>query len=194
MYATWDCIICWRYLYSIPYNKSLKVNDHCKKVTSLHCTAIHFVSISAKFGICTVVGLNGRLLKLKYALGTLECAYFSFNKCPLQTNDGANAKFSTNRDKMDCSVSETALLAGIPSSRYFLQWIPTKSHYYATWVGTSGRTFWWDGPQCTGCWSYTPAPWRHCDERMPYSFRSCSEVVINRFIEQLLRRSCFHTF
>jgi hypothetical protein len=45
-------------------------------------TAINFVSISAKFAICTVVGLNGTL-RLKYAHGTLECVYFSFNKCPI---------------------------------------------------------------------------------------------------------------
>ncbi len=47
-------------------------------------TVIRFVSITAKFDICTVVGLNGTLvIKLKYANGTLECAYFSFNKCPI---------------------------------------------------------------------------------------------------------------
>ncbi len=39
----------------------VKGNDHCKKVTSLHCTVIHFVLISAKFGNCTVVGPNGTL-------------------------------------------------------------------------------------------------------------------------------------
>ncbi len=31
--------------------------------------------------------LMGHLLKLKYAIETLECAYFSFNKCPIYTND-----------------------------------------------------------------------------------------------------------
>ncbi len=56
---------------------------------------IHFVSITAKFGICTIVGLNGTLVDIeaKNALGTLECAHFSFKKL---THDGANAKFSTN--------------------------------------------------------------------------------------------------
>jgi hypothetical protein len=38
----------------------------------------------------------GHLLKLRYALGTPECAYFSCNKSPIETHDGANAKFSTN--------------------------------------------------------------------------------------------------
>jgi hypothetical protein len=51
----------------------------------LYYTVIPFVSISAKFGICTVVGLNGTLAekKLKYALETPKCAYFSFKYCPL---------------------------------------------------------------------------------------------------------------
>jgi hypothetical protein len=32
----------------------------------------------------SVMGRNGTLLwKLKYAFGTLECAYFSFEKCPI---------------------------------------------------------------------------------------------------------------
>jgi hypothetical protein len=38
----------------------------------------------------------GHLLKLKYPLGTLEFVYFSFNKCPIETHNGANAKVSTN--------------------------------------------------------------------------------------------------
>ncbi len=39
-------------------------------------TEIRFVSISAKFGICTVVFLNGTLVEaaIQYVLGTLECA------------------------------------------------------------------------------------------------------------------------
>jgi len=46
-------------------------------------TAIRFVSISATFGSCTVVGLNGTLVEaIKYELGTIECAFFSFNMCP----------------------------------------------------------------------------------------------------------------
>jgi hypothetical protein len=28
-----------------------------------------------------------------------ECAHFSFNKCPIYTNHGASAKFSTNSHK-----------------------------------------------------------------------------------------------
>ncbi len=54
--------------------------------TSETCTLIRFVSTSAKFGIRTVVGVNE----------TLECAHFSFNKCPIKTFDDAIAKFSTN--------------------------------------------------------------------------------------------------
>ncbi len=61
-------------------------------------TVIYFVSISAKFCINTVVSLIGTLVEAKIC--TFKCpmsAYFSFNKCPVQTHDdGANAKFSTN--------------------------------------------------------------------------------------------------
>jgi hypothetical protein len=60
-------------------------------------TEIRSVSIGAKFCICTVVDLNGTLLKLKYAL---ECAYFSLNMCL-----GANVKFSTKCDETDYSAS-----------------------------------------------------------------------------------------
>jgi hypothetical protein len=40
----------------------------CFEDSSQFCTVIRFVSNSAKFGICTVVVLNGPMLKLKYAL------------------------------------------------------------------------------------------------------------------------------
>jgi hypothetical protein len=49
--------------------------------SNIHCTLIRFVSTSDKCGISTVVGIDG----------TLECAHFSFNKCPIKTNDDANA-------------------------------------------------------------------------------------------------------
>ncbi len=53
------------------------------KVITVLYTVICFVSISDNFGIGTVGGLNGTLVKQKYALGALECAYFSFNKYPI---------------------------------------------------------------------------------------------------------------
>jgi hypothetical protein len=46
-------------------------------------TVILFFPFSAKFGICAIVGLSGTLFEAKYKLGILECAYFSFNKCPI---------------------------------------------------------------------------------------------------------------
>jgi hypothetical protein len=36
-----------------------------KKQTKIKYTAIRFVSISAKFGICIVIGLNGTLVEAK---------------------------------------------------------------------------------------------------------------------------------
>jgi hypothetical protein len=59
----------------------------------LHCNPFR-LNYSAKFGICTVVGLNGKLVEAKYTLGTLECAYFNFNKCTMKIHGDANAKFS----------------------------------------------------------------------------------------------------
>jgi hypothetical protein len=35
---------------------------------------------------------------------TLESTHFIFNKCPIYTHDGANAKFSTNSHETDYSV------------------------------------------------------------------------------------------
>ncbi len=49
------------------------------------------VRLSAIFGTCTVVGLNGTLVEAKMLTFTLECTQFIFNKC---THDGASAKFS----------------------------------------------------------------------------------------------------
>ncbi len=48
-------------------------------------TVIRFVSISAKFGIYTVVGLKGTLVESE--IRTFKCpgANFSFNKCPIST-------------------------------------------------------------------------------------------------------------
>jgi hypothetical protein len=44
-------------------------------------TVIRFVSIIAKFGICTVLDLNGTLLKLKYALGAPDVRILASQKC-----------------------------------------------------------------------------------------------------------------
>jgi hypothetical protein len=49
--------------------------------------------VTAKFGTCTVMGLNGTLVEAKMFTFTLECTHFIFSKCPIQTHDGANDKF-----------------------------------------------------------------------------------------------------
>jgi hypothetical protein len=62
-------------------------------------TVIRFVSVSAKFGTCTVVSVNGTLVedKMRTFKGECaKCACLSFGKCPIYTHDGANAIFSTN--------------------------------------------------------------------------------------------------
>ena len=62
-------------------------------------TVILFVWVSAKFGTCTVVSVNGTLEDThedKMGRFKGECAHFRFNKCPIYTYDGASAKYSTN--------------------------------------------------------------------------------------------------
>ncbi len=63
-------------------------------------TVNRFVGVSAKFGTCTVVSVNGN--EMRWFKG--ECAHFSWNKCPIYTLDGAGAKFITNSHETDNSV------------------------------------------------------------------------------------------
>ncbi len=72
-------------------------------------TVIRFLSVSAKFGTCTVVSVNGILVEDNLHRFKGECAQFSFNKCPIYTYDGASAKFSTILQEMDNSVLEACL-------------------------------------------------------------------------------------
>ncbi len=60
--------------------------------------------MSAKFGTCTVVIINGTLVEDKMRGFKGECAHFSFNKHPIYTHEGASAKFSTNSQETDNSV------------------------------------------------------------------------------------------
>ncbi len=41
------------------------------------------VSMSAKFGICTIVGLNESLVEAKLCTQCVPSSYFSFSKCPI---------------------------------------------------------------------------------------------------------------
>jgi hypothetical protein len=61
--------------------------------------------VSAKFGTCTVVSVNGTLVEDKMRRFNGECGHFSLKMCPIYTYDGASAKFSTNSHKMDNSES-----------------------------------------------------------------------------------------
>ncbi len=47
----------------------------------------------------------GHLLKIKMRRFKGECAHFSFNKCPINTQDDSSAKFSTNSHETDNSVN-----------------------------------------------------------------------------------------
>jgi hypothetical protein len=48
----------------------------------------------------------GHLSKIKCldSRVNVQCAHFSFNKCPIYTHDGASAKFSTNSQETDNSA------------------------------------------------------------------------------------------
>ncbi len=51
------------------------------------------------------MSVDGTLVKDKMRRFKGECAHFSFNKCPLYSNDGASAKISTNSHETDNSVN-----------------------------------------------------------------------------------------
>ncbi len=65
---------------------------------------IRFVRVSAKFGTCTVVSINGTLFEAIMCTFTLESTHFIFHKGPIYTHDGASAKFTTNSHETDYSV------------------------------------------------------------------------------------------
>jgi hypothetical protein len=63
------------------------------------------VWVSANFGSCTVVSVNGTLVEDKMRKFKGECANFNFNKkCPIYTHDRASAKFTINSHEADYSV------------------------------------------------------------------------------------------
>jgi hypothetical protein len=61
--------------------------------SKINLTVIRFKRVSAKFGTCTVVSVNGTIVEDKMRRCRGECAHFSFNKCPIYTHDGASGKF-----------------------------------------------------------------------------------------------------
>ncbi len=80
-------------------------------------TVIRFVWVSAKFGTCTVVSVNGTLVEDKMRRFKGESAHFSFNKCPIYTHDGASAKDHTLRLKLSLIL----LYAACPAELEFLK-------------------------------------------------------------------------
>jgi hypothetical protein len=79
--------------YKFQYEKIVVQEKWGVFVSMAAPNVILFVSISAKSGICTFVGLNGTLLETKIPTWSFECSYFSFKKCPIETHDGSIAKF-----------------------------------------------------------------------------------------------------
>ncbi len=52
-------------------------------------TVIRFLWVSAKYGTCTIVSVNGTQVEDKMRRFKGECAQFIFNRCPIYTLDGA---------------------------------------------------------------------------------------------------------
>ncbi len=85
--------------------------------------------VSAKFGTCTVVSVNGTLVEDKMRGFKGECAHFSFNKCPIYTHDSASDKFSTNSHKTDNSVGFTFAMMRLAYFRiFFWESKPERRH------------------------------------------------------------------
>jgi hypothetical protein len=63
---------------------------YCVEPGILQYTETRFVSISAKLGICTIVGLKETLVKAKIRTWDTRCV----NKCPIEPQNGANANLT----------------------------------------------------------------------------------------------------
>ncbi len=72
-------------------------------------TVIRFMWVSAKFGTCTIVSVNGSLVEDKMYTFTLESTHFIFNKCLIYTHGGASAKFITNSQETDYRVQKVLI-------------------------------------------------------------------------------------
>ncbi len=69
-------------------------------------TVIRFVTISAEFGLCTMVGLNVTLVEAKMRIWDTWMCVFKFQQVSHLNPDGENAKFGKNWDETDYSVNE----------------------------------------------------------------------------------------
>ncbi len=70
---------------------------------TIYCRAFALCPVIAKFGTCTVVGVNGTLVEAKMRTFTVEPTHLIFT----YTHDGASSPFSTSRDETDYSVYVT---------------------------------------------------------------------------------------
>ncbi len=89
--------------------------------------------VSAKFGTCTVVSVNGTLVEDKMRWSKGENAHFSCSKCPIYTLDGASAKFSTNSHKTDISEGTSTRLyftINVQSCRLHLKCFEDRTFSY----------------------------------------------------------------
>jgi hypothetical protein len=83
-------------MHALPFQCSVfLITVKSESYLSYLYTVIRFDSISAKFGICTVGGLSGTLLKLKYTLIPLNVRILARDTVPISIN--INVKTSYTR-------------------------------------------------------------------------------------------------
>jgi hypothetical protein len=100
----------------VPYTGSIVKRIMCH-------TVISFVWVSAIFGTCTVMSVNGILVESKMCTFTIESTHFIFNKCPIYTHDGTSAKFSTNSNETDYSaVTVKPIRSATLNGGHYTQW------------------------------------------------------------------------
>ncbi len=73
---------------------------------------------TAKFGICTVVSLNGTLVEIKMFTFNLDCTHFIFNECPIII--WTQIQHLLRRNGLQCAVCT------VQANKYLLQDLKEK--------------------------------------------------------------------
>ena len=92
-----------------PITLLQKIHSRCWRSSSAkkkYTAAPH----SAKFGTCTFVSVYGTHVEDKMRIFKGEYELFSFNKSPIDTQDSASAKFSTNSHETEYSAVQLFML------------------------------------------------------------------------------------
>ncbi len=86
-----------------PQEQRRPPNEQRRSRTNIHCTVIRFVSTSAKFSICTIVGNNGALVEAKicslYIQGSPQVRILTSTSVPLSTTTVQMSNLPLNETK-----------------------------------------------------------------------------------------------